>query len=154
MDGDLEPAGSAEPAEPGEPPEPGEPMSLEMVTAALRADSGDVTSLARVFTATIGETLPPGMVEVERERGLADRLAGREGAAVAVRISFPERALELRRGRTGLHAEVRQVVRGVVISRRELPVEEWIQTLAAELTSLAARDAAARAALAALLGTT
>jgi hypothetical protein len=39
-----------------------------------------------------------------------------------------------------------------VLSRRQVPVEEWVHTLAAELTDLAARNASARAALAALLG--
>jgi hypothetical protein len=40
----------------------------------------------------------------------------------------------------------------VVISRRTVGVDEWLQTLAEDLTRLAARDAAARAALARLLG--
>ena len=39
-----------------------------------------------------------------------------------------------------------------MLSRRQVPVEEWVHTLAAELTALAARNAQARAALAALLG--
>jgi hypothetical protein len=60
--------------------------------------------------------------------------------------------LELRATRGWPEAEVQQVVRGVVLSRRQVPVDEWVHTLAAELTDLAARNASARAALAALLG--
>jgi L-threonylcarbamoyladenylate synthase len=39
------------------------------------------------------------------------------------------------------------VVRGVVISRRPVGVDEWLHALAEDLTRIAARDAAARAAL-------
>ena len=44
------------------------------------------------------------------------------------------------------------MVRGVVLSRRQVDVAEWVRTLAAELTELATRNSAARAALAGLLG--
>lgn len=134
------------------PHEPVDPGSLDRVAAALRADAADVAAFTRVFTATIGDALPPGMVEVERARSLGDRLAGRDGVPVAVRVTFPERVLELRAGRHGPDAEVRQVVRGVAISRRQVGIDAWVRALAVELTALADRDAEARAALAALLG--
>ncbi len=136
----------------GDSLEPADPGSLDLVTAALRADAADVSSFTRVLTNTLGDALPDGMVEVERERSLGDRLAGREGTPVAVRVTAPEKVLELRAGKHGPLAEVRQVVRGVVISRRQVGVDEWVRALAGELTALAARDAAARAALASLLG--
>ena len=44
---------------PGGPGEAGDP-SLDMVTAALRADSADVAIYARVLTESLGEALPPG----------------------------------------------------------------------------------------------
>ena len=125
---------------------------VAMLAAMLRADRADVASYARVLTSTLAGALPEGMVEVDSDRSLGDRLAGRPGTPVAVRISFPEKRLELRATRGWPDAEVQQVVRGVVLSRRQVPVEEWVHTLAAELTDLAARNASARAALAALLG--
>ena len=133
--------------------QPGDEPSLEMVTAALRADATDVASLARVLTASLADALPAGVVEVERDRSLGDRLAGREGTVVAVRVTAEGRVLSLSAVRSRPRAEVRQVVRDVVISRREVPVEEWLRLLAAELTAMAERDAAARRALASLLGT-
>jgi hypothetical protein len=39
-------------------------LSLDMVTAALRADSADVTVYARVLTQSLGEALPPDLVTV------------------------------------------------------------------------------------------
>jgi hypothetical protein len=128
-----------------------EPGEIELVAAALRADRADVTTLGRVLTTTLGDTLPAGMVDVERRRSMGDRLAHRPGDPVAVRVRFPERELEVRRGPAGVSAEIRQVVRGVVISRREVDLDAWVRALAEQLTALAARDAAARTALSRLL---
>jgi hypothetical protein len=92
------------------------------------------------------------MVEIEHKRSLADRMAGREGRAVAVVVHGEDRELELREGaRGGIEAQVRQVVRGVVISRKPVGVDEWLHALAEDLTRIAARDAAARTALERLL---
>jgi hypothetical protein len=140
MGGDLQPFG---------------PNSVDLVASAFAAegDLSDVGMFVRVLTRSFADALPDGMVDVDRERSLADRLAGRPGTPVALRIAFPERRLELRAAQGWPDAEVQQVVRGVVLSRRQVAVEEWVRTLAAELTALAARNAEARAALAALLGT-
>ena len=135
--------------------QPRDPASVDLVASALSAsaDFSDVAMFTRVFTRSFGEVLPPGMVDIEYSRTMGDRLAGRPGTPVALRLSFPERRLELRATQGWPDAEVQQVVRGVVLSRKQVPVEEWIATLAAELTGLAERNAAARAALASLLGT-
>jgi hypothetical protein len=139
MDGELEPLG---------------PNTVDLLASALSAgaDFSDVAMFTRVFTRSFGEVLPPGMVDIEYSRTMGDRLAGRPGTPVALRLTFPERRLELRATRGWPDAEVQQVVRGVVLSRRQVPVEEWVATLAAQLTDLAQRNAAARAALASLLG--
>jgi hypothetical protein len=134
--------------------EPFGPDSVDLVASALTAsaDSADVAMFVRVFTRSFAEALPPEMVEVDRDRSLGDRMAGRPGTPVALRITFPDRRLSLRATRGWPEAEVQQVVRGVVLSRRQVPVDEWVRTLAEELTGLAARNEAARAALASLLG--
>jgi hypothetical protein len=81
-------------------------------------------------------------------------MAGRDGRAVAVVVHGVDRQLELREGARGaVEAEVRQVVRGVVISRKTVGVDEWLTALAEDLTRIAARDATARAALERFLGT-
>ena len=136
------------------PLEPLGPDTVDLVASALsaNADLSDVAMFVRVFTRGFAQALPESMVDVDYDRSMGDRLAGRPGTPVALRITFPERRLELRATRGWPDAEVQQVVRGVVLSRRQVPVDEWIRTLAAELTDLAARNADARAALAALLG--
>jgi hypothetical protein len=133
---ELEPVGDADAV-----------RDIDLVAAALRVDRADVDTLVAVLTESLGELLPSGMVEVERERSMGDRLAGRPGHAVAVAVRAPERELSLRRGRHGPVAEIRVVVRGVVISRREVGIDEWTRALAEEVSALARRDAAARTAL-------
>jgi hypothetical protein len=107
----------------------------------------------RVFTRSFADALPEAMVDVDYDRSMGDRLAGRPGTPTALRLTFPEKRLSLSATRGWPEAEVQQVVRGVVLSRKQVPVEEWVRLLATELTDLAARNASARAALAALLGT-
>ena len=140
MDGELQPLG---------------PGTVDLLATALAADAdfSDVAMFTRVFTQGFGRALPPGVVEIENSRTVGDRLAGRPGTAVRLTLTFPERRLELRAARGWPEAEVQQVVRGVVLNRRQVPVEEWVRRLAAELTALAERNSAARAALASLLGT-
>jgi hypothetical protein len=134
--------------------EPLGPESVDLVASALTssADLADVAMFVRVFTRSFAEALPPEMVSVDYSRTMGDRLAGRQGTPVSLLIAFPDRRLSLRATRGWPEAEVQQVVRGVVLSRRQVPVDEWVRTLAEELTGLAARNEAARAALASLLG--
>ncbi len=126
---------------------------IEAIAAALRADLVDVTTYARVLTATIGDALPAGMVDVVRRRTLGDRLAGREGVAVALVVRTEAHILTLRETEhRRMAAEIETVVRGVTISRRVVSVDEWVAVLAQELTDLARRSAAAREALRRMLG--
>jgi len=121
---------------------------LHLIAAALRSDRADVESLTRVLTSVLGDALPPGMVEVERKRSLADRMNGREGTPVALTVTTPEQQLVLNAG----SAEVRHIVRGVTIKRSTVGVDEWLVALAGVLSRLAGQSAAAREALTNLLG--
>ncbi|SEP47542.1 hypothetical protein [Amycolatopsis saalfeldensis] len=131
----------------------GSELDFHLLVATLRTDRADVESYSRVLSDTLGAALPPGMVEVDRRRTFADRVAGRAGQPVEVRVTTPDQLLVLTAGRSGgIAAEVRQVVRGVVISRRDTELDEWLTVLASELQALASRDERARTALARLLG--
>jgi hypothetical protein len=126
----------------------GDMMQVHLLAAALRGERADVESYYRVLSEALGQALPAGMVDVER-RG---RLFGRDRTPVALRVHTPDRQLELRTGRHGgIEAQVCQIVRDVVISRRTLGVDEWLVVLAEELTKLADRDTIAREALTRLL---
>ncbi|ADJ43152.1 hypothetical protein AMES_1330 [Amycolatopsis mediterranei S699] len=127
-------------------------LDFHLLVAALRADRADVESYHRVLSETLGSALPPGMVEVARRRTLADRVARRDGQAVSVRVTTPDHVLVLSEAaHGGVAAEIHQVVRGVVISRKPASVEAWLAALARELTALAETDTKARDALTRLL---
>jgi hypothetical protein len=127
---------------------------VETLAAALRADSSDLDVYARVLTSSLGSALPAGMVSVQRDRSLGDRLAGRPGVVRSVRIDAGDVVLALASGRGSLPvASVARSVRGVVISSKEIPMQEWVGLLAEHLAASATASAAARAALARFLGT-
>ncbi|GLY63830.1 hypothetical protein [Amycolatopsis taiwanensis] len=123
-------------------------LEVHLLAQALRSERVDIESYYRLLSETLGQALPPGMVEVQRRGGLLRRHRN----PVALRVHTPGRQLELRAGRHGLEAEIHWVVRGVVISRQPVSVGEWLDVLAEELAKLAAWNTVAREALGRLLG--
>ena len=73
--------------------EPADGLSLDMVTAALRADSADVAIYARVLTESLGSTLPPGCVTIDRARTMSDRMHGRPGPVSKITVRLGEQVL-------------------------------------------------------------
>ena len=128
-------------------PEPAGGPDLDMVTAALRADSADVAVYARVLTKALGDSLPPGCVSVGRERSMADRMRGRDGTISNVTVRLGELVLTLGTQRGAPVAEICHEVRGVVLSRQPVPLADWTAELARALVSYAEQNAAAAAAL-------
>ncbi len=125
---------------------------VQLLAAMLRTDRAEVASYARVLSGALAAALPVGMVELGYHRTVGDRLAGWPGRAVRVVVHGENRDLELREGKNSqIEAELHQVVRGVVISRRNIGVDEWLHALAEDITKAAARDTAAREALERLL---
>jgi hypothetical protein len=127
--------------------EPDDPLSLEMVTAALRMDSADVAVYARVLTKSLSEALPPEYVTVERERSMSDRMRGRPGeiSKVVVRLGDQLMTLAVKNGQP--IAEICREVRGVVLSRQSVPLQQWASALASALVVHAKSNAQAAAAL-------
>lgn len=127
--------------------EPDDNPSLEMVAAALRVDSADAAVYARVLTKSLSEALPQDYVTVERERSMSDRMHGRPGeiSKVAVRLEDQIMTLAVRKGRPV--AEICREVRGVVLSRETLPLQQWAGVLASALVAHAESSAQAAEAL-------
>jgi hypothetical protein len=127
--------------------EPDDELSLEMVTAALRMDSADVAVYARVLSKSLSEALPPEYVTVERERSVSDRMRGRPGeiSKVVVRLGDQLMTLAVRNGKPS--AEICREVRGVVLSRQAVPLQQWASALAGALVAHAESSAQAAQAL-------
>jgi hypothetical protein len=123
-------------------------LSLEMVTAALRADNQDAAIYAGVLTNSLAEALPPGYVTVERERSMSDRMRGRPGEVSRVEVRLGDQVMTLAVKKNGQPAaEICREVRGVVLSRQEVPLGQWANALASALMSHAESNAAAAVAL-------
>jgi hypothetical protein len=118
-----------------------------MVTAAFRLDSADTAIYASVLTKSLSEALPPEYVTVERERSMSDRMRGRPGevSRVEVRLGDQVMTLAVKNGRPV--AEICREVRGVVLSRQAVPIQQWASALASALMDHAQSSAQAAEAL-------
>lgn len=118
-----------------------------MVTAALRADSSDIAIYARVLTDSLGESLPPGSVSIERSRSLSDRMQSRPGTVTRVSVHLGEKTMTLGTQRGAPVAEICHEVRGIVLSRTTVPIADWAAELARGLVEHAEQNAQAATAL-------
>src|SRR5260370_14141796 len=99
--------------------------SLDMVTAALRADSSDIAIYARVLTESLGESLPPGTVTVDRDRSVSDRMKGRPGMVTKITVRLGDQVMTLGLAKGVPAAEICREVRGAVLSRQPVPIRQW-----------------------------
>jgi len=127
-------------------------MDVELLAAALRQDSADLDIYAKVLSVNLVESLPQGAVQVERKRSMADRVAGREGTVTSLDVAIGDVRLGLRLDRGRTIGEICKEVRGVVLSRQQVGLDEWIDALARGLADSAASSARAREALQRYLG--
>lgn len=126
---------------------PGQDLSFDMVAAALRADTADVTLYARVLTESLGQALP-GCVAVERVRSMSDRLHGRPGAVSGLTVRLGEQVLTLDvPPGAAPRAQICHEVRGVVLSRQPVGIREWAGELVRALLDHAKQNAQAAEAL-------
>jgi hypothetical protein len=124
--------------------EPGDGLSLEEITAALRADSADVALYARVLTESLRDALPAGCVEVDRARTASDRMRGRPGQVTKVTVRLGEKVLTLATAPDRPPAaEICREVRGIVLSRQPVTLQEWVDDLARELVAQAQQNSRA-----------
>jgi hypothetical protein len=121
--------------------EPGPSPDLDLVTAALRADSADASIYAQVLTESLGDSLPPGCVTIERDRSVSDRMHGRPGKVSKITIRLGEQVMTLAVRAGQPNAEILREVRGVVLSRQPVPVPDWAAELARALVGYAEQNA-------------
>lgn len=105
---------------------------------------GDPAALLPTLAQALEPLVDPAALTVERQRSLGDRMAGRPGRVSALSIEGPELTLSLKAGDGDgrrISAEAARVVRGVIISRRTVPLAEWLDLLAGQLRELARASA-------------
>jgi hypothetical protein len=133
--------------EPMVPAEQGGSPSLDMVTAALRADSSDIAIYARVLTESLGDSLPPNCVTVDRDRSVSDRMKGKPGTVTKITVRLGDQIMTLQIKGGAPVAEICREVRDIVISRQPVQVAQWAAELARALVGYADENAATADAL-------
>ena len=125
-----------------------EPVDLDLLAAALRADTADIDLFFEVLGGKLLEILGD-RVEIERigSRFKKDRPIGR----IAVDFDPVGPRLEVTREKRGLSCHIRKMVRGIVISDTEVDVATWTATLVASLSDEATHSTSTRLALQSLL---
>jgi hypothetical protein len=122
-------------------------LSLEMVMAALRADSSDIAIYAKVLTDTLGDSLPADCLTIERVRSMSDRVQNRPGTVTRISVKLGEQSLTLGTRKGAPVAEICHEVRGIVLSRKQVSIAEWASELAKGLVAHAEQNAQAATAL-------
>ncbi|UFS59818.1 hypothetical protein [Subtercola endophyticus] len=97
-----------------------------------------LTSLIDGATRALTEPVAAGVLSVERNRTLGDRLAGRPGTITEVRLASDGEIMSLRpAARAQWVAETQRVSGGVVIARRSQPLGEWLSAFAGRVAAVA-----------------
>ena len=125
-----------------------QPDDFEMVAASLRADSGDLPAYVDALAVKLEGALP-GRCEVDRR---AKRLFSHEKVVRKLSLSIGDWRYTLEADGAGNVTTGRaKAVRGIVLKTEQLPLGDWIASLARDLSSEAATSEQARIALERLL---
>jgi hypothetical protein len=124
-------------------------LDLEVLAAALRGHSDDLSLYAGFLLNVLSAALPPELIEVQREGRFRARLAGRDPAVLTVSVLVGDNRYQLARDEPGRPAtcRIRHESGGVILSTRAVGIDEWSRALATDLARLARSNAAAAQAL-------
>ena len=117
------------------PDGPSSHLDLEVLAAALRGHSDDLSLYAGFLLNVLSSALPRELIEVEREGKWKARLAGRDPAVLSVAVRLGDHRYELTRTELGkpAAAKIRHESGGVVMSTRTVGIDEWSRGLATDL---------------------
>jgi hypothetical protein len=122
--------------------EPGQPLEMELLAASLRADSTDLKAFMEALATKLQGSLP-NQTTVQRQSGLF----AKEHPVKEIAVTLGDYQYRIKRERGPLLAERVKVVRGIVLKTEQIPLEQWIDELAAALAQEAANSFQARVAL-------
>jgi hypothetical protein len=121
---------------------------FDLSAAGLRADVGELAVSVEVLASKLEQALPEIAV-VERHKVGGFRSKRREVSRIAVVLG--EERLELRREQGRVQCTRHKVVRGITLSKQELPMNDWITEILAGVAHSAEIGERDRAALRELL---
>ncbi|MFZ1996463.1 MAG: hypothetical protein WAU75_20295 [Solirubrobacteraceae bacterium] len=121
-------------------------LDIDLVTASLRADTGDLRTFVEALAVKLEEAVP-GAVTVERRRN------GMFGPKQVRRIALDAagQRLELRADGASVQTRCARLSGGIVLKSEDMPTDEWLRTLGEALTGQARSSQTTRQALERLL---
>ena len=108
-----------------------ENLDIDLPAAALRADGTDLEISIEALATSLEQALP-GIASVERHKVGGFRSKRREVWRIAVPLG--DEQFELLREDQRTQCTRHKVVRGITLSRQELPMADWIAALVDGLT--------------------
>lgn len=118
--------------------------ALDLAAASVRMDGADAQAMLDALAVRLEEALPR-MVIVKRRRvgGFRSKLTEVE----RIEAELGEQRFELIRDRGRFVCMRNRVVRGITLKRDEVPIEQWVRELVAEVLRTAAVGEQVRTAL-------
>jgi hypothetical protein len=126
--------------------DPDRALDIDLIAAALRADSSDLSAFVEALAVKLEEAVPGG-VRVERRRD------GLFGAKQVRRIALDagDQRLELERAGAGIETRCSRLSGGIVLKRESVDTDAWLEALGQALSAEAKRSQITRQALERLL---
>jgi hypothetical protein len=121
-----------------------EPVDIDLLAASLRADAGDLRVYVEELARKLEEAFP-GRCSVRRSgfRG--------KGPVRLITVAVGDSRYELEYDKGSVTARHTSVVRGIALKTEQLGLEQWIDSLAADVLAEAERSEHGRLALENLL---
>lgn len=120
---------------------------FEMLAASLRADARDMSTFVEALASKLEGALPQA-TKVDRKGG---GLFSKDKRVRRIVVALPDAQYELGIDGTRVEPMRAKAVRGIVLKREILPLDEWIDGLSLDIAVLAARSEEARLVLERLL---
>jgi hypothetical protein len=121
-------------------------LNIDLVTASLRADAGDLGAFVEALAVKLEEAIPGG-VSVERRR---DGMFGPKRVR-RIAVDAGDRRLELRASDGSVQTACSRLSGGIVLKREELSTDDWLRALGEALAVQARSSQTTRQALERLL---
>jgi len=123
-------------------------QTFNLPAADLRADQAELAMSVEVLATTLEQALPQ-IASVERRK--VGGFRSKHSQVQQIALALGEEQFELRRTAQGLQCTRHKVVRGITLSRQELPMADWIAEVIAGVTRRAEVGERDRVALEGLL---
>lgn len=119
------------------------PLQMEILAASLRADTTDLKAFLEALAVKLEGSLP-SQTTVTRHSSIFSR----EHPVKEINVTLGDYQYRISRERQGpIITQRAKVVRGIVLKTDQIPLEQWIEELAAALAEVAASNSQARIAL-------